>query len=193
MNQQTDLGKNANQSKRLFCVDEFMRMAEAGVFARDERVELFAGEILVMSPAGNFHEVLRLYLHHVWSKRAHDDKLVAAEMQLRLNDHSQPVIDIGVLPFSLLPHKARGPDMLLVLEIADLSLAWDMGEKARAYAASGVREYWVINTRTRATTVHTKPTATGYQNKRDVSGDEIIAPVLAPELAVRLADLPAPE
>ena len=114
-------------------------------------------------------------------------------MQLRLSDYHQPVIDIGVLPFALLPPDARGPDMLLVVEIADSSLKMDTTIKATAYAASGVREYWVINARTRATLIHNNPTADGYTIITEHSAGATLTPHLVPELTIRLSELPAAE
>ena len=38
--------------KRAFSVDEFHRMAEAAVFAEDDRLELLDGEIVRITPIG---------------------------------------------------------------------------------------------------------------------------------------------
>jgi Uma2 family endonuclease len=179
-------------ARRRFTVAEFHRMGEAGVFGPDERVELLAGEVHAMSPAGRFHEVLRLYLSQFWSRRVAADLLIAQEMQLRLSDDYEPVIDIGVLPMAILPPDARGPDMLLVVEIADSSWAVDTEIKRDAYARAGVREYWVIQALTRATRVHRDLQADGmYRTVFEVAATDIVTPLLVPYLAVRLADLPS--
>ena len=39
----------------------------------------------------------------------------------------------------------RGDNALLVVEIADSSLRYDIGRKAALYASFGVRELWVID------------------------------------------------
>lgn len=193
MNQLRDISSEGPAPHRRFTVDEFEQMAAAGIIGPDERVELIAGEIYVRSPAGRFHEVLRAYLTHHWTRKAPPNILVASEMQLRLSDYHQPVFDIGVLPFELLPPDARGPDMLLVVEIADSSLKLDTTIKAAAYAAGGVRDYRVINARTRSTLVHRDPSADGYTTKFEIPASEPVTPLLAPELAIRLSDLPAAE
>ena len=41
--------------RRAFSVDEFHRMAEAGVFGEDDRLELLDGEIVRMTPIGSRH------------------------------------------------------------------------------------------------------------------------------------------
>ena len=180
--------------KRRFTVDEFEQMAMAGILGPDERVELIAGEIITMSPVGRFHEVLRGYLAQHWTQAAIGmNLLVMAEMQLRLSDDYQPVADIGVLPFAILPPDARGPDMLLVVEIADSSLKMDTTTKAAAYAAAGIRDYWVINARTRETLIHRNPGPEGYTSITTTAASEVSTPLLVPELAIRMADLPRAE
>ncbi|MEQ1695184.1 MAG: Uma2 family endonuclease [Hyphomicrobiaceae bacterium] len=193
MNQLRNITQDGLPLHRRFTVDEFEQMGAAGIIGPDERVELIDGEICIMSPAGRFHEVLRAYLAHHWTKRAPDQVLVMPEMQLRLSDHHQPVIDIGVVPFAILPPDARGPDMLLVVEIADTSLKLDTTIKAAAYAIGGVREYWVINARTRSTLIHRNPGPDGYTTKFEIPATEPITPLLIPELTIRLSDLPAAE
>ena len=192
MNQLRDIFPDAPASKRRFTVDEFERMGMAGILGPDERVELIAGEILVMSPAGRFHEVLRTELCLIWFPRSVGRGFkIASEMPLRLSAQFEPVADIAVYPAALLSPDVRGGDVLMVVEIADSSLKMDTGLKAAAYAAGGVREYWVINARTRETLVHREPAAAGYGAVTTVAAGETVMPLLMPELEIRLSDLPA--
>ena len=191
MNQLRDTFPDAPGAKRRFTADEFERMGMSDIFGPDERVELIAGEIYRMSPAGRFHEVLRTELAYHWARRAPANVMVAAAMQLRLSDDHQPVLDIGVWPALLLAPDARGPDMLLAVEIADTSLKMDTTLKAAAYAECGVREYWVINARTRETLIHREPGPQGYAVRLALAAGEVATPLLVPELSTSMASLPA--
>lgn len=192
MNQIANIAPGAPDTKRRFSVDEFMAMGAAGIFGPDERVELLAGEIYQMSPAGRFHEVLRSELSVAWApfSSRHGNKVVS-ETPLRLSDDFQPVTDFLVYPGYLLSPDVRGSTALLVVEIADSSLAIDTGIKAAAYAAGCVREFWVITARTRSTLIHRDPTPEGYRSITEVAADQLVTPTLVPELAIRLSDLPA--
>ena len=192
MNQLSDIQSDEPDAKRRFTVDEFERMGTAGIFGPDERVELLAGEIYRMSPAGRFHEVLRTELCLHWSQLSVGQAFkIASEMPLRLSSDFEPVADIVVYPHTLLSPDVRGPTALLVVEIADSSFESDRTFKAAAYAAGGVREYWVINARTREIYAHRMPSFDGYRYTFEVTARDTATPELVPELAVRLADLPA--
>lgn len=57
-------------AKKLFTVDEYHRMGEAGIFHLEARLELIEGEIIEMSPVGDRDIVcvnrLTLSLRPVW-------------------------------------------------------------------------------------------------------------------------------
>jgi|SRR5690349_15395306 Uma2 family endonuclease len=42
-------------ARRLFTIEEYHRMGEAGILGEDERVELIDGEIIEMAPIGTRH------------------------------------------------------------------------------------------------------------------------------------------
>lgn len=190
MNQLRDNFPIEPDSKRRFTVDEFERMGMAGILGRDERVELISGEIVLMSPVGPLHTDLRMYLAHFWA-RASDRALVVAEAPLRLSVNFEPVADLAVFAMGTKAQHLSGANAWLVVEIADSSLTTDTGVKAAAYAGGGVREYWVINARTRVTIIYREPREDGtYGVMFEVAPGDLAAPLLVPELAVRMADIP---
>jgi Uma2 family endonuclease len=83
----------------------------------------------------------------------------------------------------------RGGDALLVVEVADSSLRFDLKTKAPVYAAHGVREYWIINAATLATILHKEPSGGAYESVRKISPGAVLALALVPPLAVSLGAL----
>ena len=83
----------------------------------------------------------------------------------------------------------RGRDALLVVEVAETSLRYDLNTKAPIYAAHGVREYWVINAGTRTTMVHKEPSGNAYGRVDEVAPDAMLTPSLVPAFAVSLGAL----
>jgi Uma2 family endonuclease len=83
----------------------------------------------------------------------------------------------------------KGPDLLLVIEVADSTLAFDLGPKALLYSSYGVQELWVVNAKTRSTTVHTGPTATGWASVREVAPADLLHVAARPGITLKLSDL----
>ncbi len=71
----------------------------------------------------------------------------------------------------------------------DSSFSYDMGRKAALYATFGIRELWVIHAVRLETRIHREASAEDYRAIVDLPGDQVLSPLLAPELAVTLAAL----
>jgi Uma2 family endonuclease len=170
-------------------VAEIERMAAGGYFRDEDRFELVGGEIVPMSPKGRRHEIVREALAFYFSRVAPEGVFVASEPQLNLAEDTYTVPDILVRPAAIKTPDMRGGDALLVVEIADTSLAYDLQAKARLYASHGVREYWVIDAATLVTTLHTQLSGAAYATIREIAAGGLISPALAPALAVSLASL----
>jgi Uma2 family endonuclease len=79
---------------------------------------------------------------------------------------------------------------MLVVEIADSSLRYDVGRKAALYASFGIRELWVIDAVRLTTRVFREPAADGYRDTRDLGPQDRLVPLLAPQaFAPRLDEL----
>jgi Uma2 family endonuclease len=175
--------------RRRFTVAELEQMVAAGILDEDERIELIGGEVVPMSPKGNHHEVLKASLTVYWARRLPEDLMVVTETTFRFTDDTYLEPDFVFYP------KASGISGLsvgtarLVVEIADSSLAYDLGLKARLYAGFGIAELWVINAVTLQTRVHRDPTPTGYRTIVDLPPTERLVPRLVSALAVTLSEL----
>jgi Uma2 family endonuclease len=167
-------------------VAEIERVAATGLFTDCDKFELVGGEMVPMSPKGRRHELIRVELSYRWSRAVSEDVMVAAEPQFNLDADTYLNPDILVHPRSTATYDLRGPEALLVVEIAETSLSYDLKMKSSLYAANGVPEYWVINAVTLQTTLHRQPTEKGYAASETLPANALLVPLLLPELAIAL-------
>ena len=175
---------------RRWTTDELLAWIADGRIHPDLEYELIDGEVVDMPSEGPVHLDLCDEIANFLIKIDLPDIRVAAERQFNLTDATHVKPDLVVRPATIRMSALRGPQALLVVEIADTSLEYDTTTKANIYAAHGVREYWVIDAQSRATHVFRNPTATGYGEHVELPPDARLVPHLAPGLAIRLADLP---
>ena len=175
--------------RRRFTVAELEQMVAAGILDEDERIELIGGEVVPMSPKGNHHEVLKTLLMRYWSAVCPDDLQFTPETTFRFNEDTYVEPDFVFYPKESGIPGLKPATAKLVVEIADSSLAYDLGRKANVYAGFGIAELWVINAVTLQTRVHRDPTPTGYRTIVDLPPTERLEPLLVPSLAITLSEL----
>lgn len=134
--------------RRLFTVEEYHKMAEAGILAEDDRVELIEGEIFQMSPIGRRHAAHVKRLNKLFNQRMGDRVLVSVQDPVILSDLSKPEPDLSLLK----PHpdfyEAGHPqpeDVFLLVEVSDSTVENDQYEKVPTYAKSDIVEVWLVN------------------------------------------------
>lgn len=138
---------SAELESRRFTVEEYHRMAEAGIFTPDERVELLFGVVQRMSPKGRDHVVAANLVFDLFRERLRGRASVYKEDPLRVEAlDSEPEPDVMVCSnLKLQEFGTEAMKPLLVVEVADSSLPRDLGEKVSLYAQAGVPEYWVVD------------------------------------------------
>ena len=141
-------------------VDDYHRMGEAGLFGPGERVELIDGEIIDMAPIGSSHSGIVNRLTRLFVAAIGERAIVSVRNPIVLPEHSEPEPDIAVLR----PREdfyadatARAGDVLLAIEVADATLAYDRDVKLPLYARHGVPETWSIDVGGARVTRHDAP------------------------------------
>jgi Uma2 family endonuclease len=175
--------------RRRFSVAEIEAMVAKGIIDEHERFELIGGEVVPMSPKGARHELVKITLNRFFQRAAPDYLEIAQETTLRLDKDTFVEPDFCVFRRGLDLKALDGGAVMLAVEVADSSLAYDTGRKSRIYAAYGVREAWVINANTLVTRVFRQVTQRGYKSARNKAYGRRLEPEHAPELTVSLADL----
>jgi Uma2 family endonuclease len=152
--------------------------------------ELIGGEVVPMSPWGVRHELLKSALQQHWFPLivgSPINLLTETTLYVSTDEFYEP--DFLFLPRSIAIKDITAATSLLIVDVVDTSIGCNLAVKAPTYARLGLSEYWVINARTLVTSSHRAPGLDGYAPPRDAKPDEPIEPLLAPQLAVRLADL----
>jgi Uma2 family endonuclease len=175
--------------RRRWSVAEIFRLIEAGIIAEHERFELIGGEIVPMSAKSVPHETVKMELSRFWTKSLPDDLNLLTETTLYINDHEFLEPDFIFWPRSIALAGLKPKDILLLVEVADSSLSYDLGRKAQIYASLGIRDYWTIDAPRLITRIHRSPGDAGFATAPDVPHKDMLTPLLLPALAVRLADL----
>jgi Uma2 family endonuclease len=168
-----DMAVEVEAARRRFTREEYHRMAEVGILTRSDRVELIRGEIITMSPQGRRHRAFIDNLNELLITRLGGRAIVSIQMPIVLADDTEPEPDVQVLRRRAVPYKDReagADDALLLIEVAESSLAYDRSTKLRLYAAAGIPEYWVVNCVVESIEVHRAPGTDGYREATRFAG-----------------------
>jgi Uma2 family endonuclease len=176
---------------------EYERLVDVGFLHEDERIELLGGQMIVAEPKGSRHstavgltgDALRTAFGRGWVIRVQDP--------VALDDESEPEPDVVVVPGQPRHYVDAHPaSPVLVVEVAESSLAFDRGFKGGLYARAGVADYWIINLVAGVLEVYrrpvTDPTADfgwRYDNVQTLRAGASISPLCRPDLTVAVADL----
>ncbi|MFM8707560.1 MAG: Uma2 family endonuclease, partial [Planctomycetia bacterium] len=134
-------------------------------------------EIIDMSPIGVVHAAVVNVLVRHFARHLGGSTFVSSQNPLRLDDENEPEPDLSILRPRADCYAGGHPtsaDTLLVIEVADTSLAFDLDTKVPLYARHGVREVWVIEAATGRTHVFRTPMegVAGYAERRLLEADD---------------------
>src|SRR5262245_59218379 len=173
------------------------RLIECGVLGPEDGIELLDGLLVVREPQGQRHAtavgLARAALERAFGRAFH----LREEKPIALDDRSEPEPDIAVVPGRLRDYVAAHPSRpILVVEVADSSLALDRGRKGGLYARAGIPDYWVVNLLDDVLEVYRKPAPdlerTGewtYASVRRLRRNARVTPLGARGARIRVAAL----
>jgi Uma2 family endonuclease len=179
--------------KKLFTVDDYYRMGDAGIFGPDERVELINGEILTMSPIGVRHAICvsrgtGVFAAAFVAKKA----IVSVQNPVLISQVTMPQPDILLLRHreDFYAGKWYGPaDVLLLIEVSDTTLRRDRNVKLPLYAAAGVSEVWIEDLKHDLLLVYRDPGGSAYSTCLTFKHGESVSPLAFPDMVVSVDEL----
>jgi Uma2 family endonuclease len=168
--------------KHYFNVDEYYRMAQAGVFSEDDHIELIEGEVVEMSPIASTHQGCVDELSSLITERLLGSVIVRVQGPIHIDEYSEPQPDISLLKQRQDFYRRSHPtpsDVLLVIEVADTSIEYDRGVKLPLYASAGIPEAWLIVLPKDLIEVHSEPKNGKYQKVRRLKrGKALVSPTI---------------
>lgn len=180
---------------RLWTVEEYHRMAEAGIFGADERVELLEGKIIWMIAKGTAHRSAVGRTDKLLQNRLGNRAWVSIQDPIQLNERSEPEPDIAVVkvdPLDYADHHPTPSEVYLIIEVANSSLKLDCETKAKAYSQAGITDYWVLDVTSRQLHVFREPSQEGYENQVILAEDATISPLEFPDLQIVVLEMLPP-
>ena len=172
---------------------EYERLIDLGALDEDEPLELIGGHLIVAEPKGSPHaaavgmagDALRAALPPGWIVRIQDP--------VALDEESVPEPDVAVVRGRHAGYRHAHPSRpVLIIEVAEMSLAFDRIEKGSLYARAGIVDYWVVNLVDRVLEVYREPGAdvTAPYGWRYMSVERFTPPGSVTPLGVPAAPIP---
>lgn len=156
-------------ARRQFTVEDYHRMRDAGIFAEDDRVELLDGEVLLMSPIGPLHAAIVKRINTLLGQSPLGQYIVSIQDPIQLSDVSEPQPDIAILQYRSDYYGTAHPqpgDIMLLMEVSDTSLEYDLENKLPRYAESEIMEVWIIDIENQQIEQYYNPAHGSYRTKQ---------------------------
>lgn len=179
-------------ARYLFTVEDYERMAELGILREGDRLELICGEIIQMSPIGTRHaacvdELTRLFVTFFGRSAK-----VSVQNPFVLGGRSKPQPDLAVVRSRADRYKTAlptSPDVMLLVEVSDSTLAFDRNTKLPLYAEADIPEVWIVNISGKTIEIYTAPTGGAYAPPQIVKRGESFTSPTIPGLTLSADDI----
>jgi len=166
-------------------IDEYHRMVEASVFEANARLELIEGELVEpMTPINPRHASVTDLIMIEIGARLRSRAAIRCQGPITLGGDSEPQPDLTVSrldPKDYVDHHPGSADILLVIEVADSSLEFDLRRKMPLYARAGIPEAWLVNLKTTEVVVHREPVDGAYTSIQTAKRGDSISIAAFPE------------
>jgi Uma2 family endonuclease len=152
-------------------VADYHRMGEVGVFAHDARVELIEGEVIDMAPIGSRHARAVNYFTMHLVEALQRSAVVAVQNPVALDEHTEVQPDVAVLRMRADLYGISHPrprDVLLIIEVADTTVRYDLDVKLPLYARAGIAEVWVVDLEVGVLRLFRDPGGGDYREKQEL-------------------------
>jgi Uma2 family endonuclease len=177
---------------RKISVAEYHSLIEGGVFADGERLELWEGEFIEMSPIGKRHLSCVDQLTEIFGEFLRKKAIVRVQGSIVLDDFSEPEPDLSILARREDFYRntnATAKDVLMIIEVAESSGSYDREFKFPRYAANDIKEAWLIDLDNGTIEIHTDPNPEGYNSVQILTHGQSVQSNTFPEIEIPVSQL----
>jgi Uma2 family endonuclease len=194
--QSTTIESSSSIHLKYWTVQDYHRMSDLGILDPNERTELIAGQIVVMTAKGTPHVLTLRILANVLENALGDRSVfVSTQDPIRLDNFSEPEPDLALVKGTILDYAEHHPapeDIYLVIEVADSTLKQDCEVKDKLYARANIAEYWVIDIKNRQVRIFRDPNPTGYGSQLMLTETHSVSPLAFPEIVLSIDSILPP-
>jgi Uma2 family endonuclease len=177
---------------RITC-EKYHAMIKQGVLSEDDRVELIHGFLVTKMSIGSLHGGTVNKLLHLLPPLLGGKAIITVQNPITIHDYSEPEPDIVIARHRADFYADSHPqpkDVLVAIEVADTSLAYDRDAKIPLYASCGIPEAWLVDINGKTISVFSHPEGAAYsQETAYTSGMNIPLTAVSPGTSLSLADL----
>ena len=176
---------------------EYDRLIETGFFQAGDKVELIGGQLMVAEPQGSRHAATVSLVADALRAAFGSGWYVMIQLPVALDDESEPEPDVAVVVGSAREYWDAHPSRpVLVVEVADSSIALDREHKASLYARARVPECWILSIEEGILEIYRQPAPSPdapygwrYGEIQRLGRGATVAPVAVPTASIPVADL----
>lgn len=176
---------------RLWTVEEYHRLIEAGILTIDDKVELLDGHIVEMSPQYPPHAATTQRCDRYFQNLLQERAYIRIQLPITLST-SEPEPDIAIVKINPSFYGECHPvaeDIFLLIEIADSTIRKDRKIKASIYARDNILEYWILDISKRQVYIFRNPSTNGYESETIIDATASLSPVAFPDIEVFFSEL----
>ena len=179
----------------LWTIDQFHDLCERGLF-EGRRAMLIDGIIVEEGPMNSPHAIAATLLENLLNAvlLTNTHMRIDKPFTYKLMTDLKP--DIVIVQGSPRDYTVHPTTAVMIAEIADTSLAFDLGWRMSAYASSKVADYWVLDINNNQLIVHRdpQPDATqvhghGYATVQIIPATGSVSPLAMPSAILRVQDM----
>src|SRR5207244_13065867 len=171
----------------------YLRWAGFAFLPEESRFGLRAGGTVVPGPMGSRHAGTVNRLNRLWTSRLGERAVVQIQNPIELpTEDSEPQPDVTLLrpraDFYTTAHPLAA-DVVLLIEVADSTLAVDRRVRMPLYARAAIQEAWLLDLTADRVEIYRAPTLRGYQDVVRLERGQRPAPLAFADLVLTVEDL----